>query len=123
MVTKMDMNNRKSVDLWLASTDIWLQSLGLLFRACDPLTYNCRRTREERASIIEDISNHTYYCQSVRDAIETDARPMTWDEWNELHQKDVVEGKPAYLDYIDHQEFGNVLTTIFNGMDVYPQRK
>lgn len=113
MALKMDMNNRKSVDSWLSSMDIWLQSLGLLFKSCAPLTYDCILTEAEQAALIKDISNHTYYCQSVQASIESETRPMTWDEWslNLVVEESSVSGLT-----IDIREFGDTLTNIFNGL-------
>lgn len=93
------------------TNDIWLQSLELLFAACVPLTWDCRRTAEAQSEIIKTISNYSYYCDSVRRAISVGKTPQTWDEWNA--NKISVEGQDAHLDPINTSEFEKILTDIF----------
>ena len=96
------------------SISVWLQSLGLLFQACEPLTYDCDRTDEEQAALISDIEKHTYYCSDVKAAIERCLKPETWDEWNN-EDESVVEERNIALEPIDRREFGDVLTKIYDG--------
>lgn len=106
MVRKMDTND---------SMNIWIQSLGLLFHACEPLTYDCDRTDEEQAALIRDIEKHAYYCQEVKDDIERGLMPETWDEWNNQYDDSVVEEADVTLEPIDRRGFGDVLTRIYDG--------
>ncbi|MCK9567671.1 hypothetical protein M0R72_01820 [Candidatus Pacearchaeota archaeon] len=105
----MDTNNMEPVA-------IWLQSLGLLFRACEPLTFDCRRSEKEQKALMQDIESHTYYCADVKEDMENERRPKTWDEWNDMRKTYVVEESSVGLEPIDTRDFGNVLTKIFNGM-------
>jgi hypothetical protein len=114
MVIKMDTNNE------------WLQALGLLFLACEPLVYDCLRTEEEQRELISNITTHTYYCYDVKRAIELGTKPKTWDEWNQ-RQKDfwnknlmfeVEEGK-THLDSIDTRSFGDTLTNLFSMLGIH----
>lgn len=98
---QMDMNN-------LDPVSIWLQSLGLLFQSCEPLTFDCLRTEEERSNLINDISSHAYYCSCVKRDIEKGKKPPTWDEWNsKVEEGGVVTNK------IDRREFSDLLTKMF----------
>jgi hypothetical protein len=105
MEIKMDMND---------SISIWIQSLGLLFQACEPLAYDCIRTEEEQTSLIRDIKKHTYYCHDVRNDIEKCVRPKAWDEWNR-DDDSVVEERGVAIEPIDRREFGDFLTKIYDG--------
>jgi hypothetical protein len=109
MVIKMDIHNE------------WLQSLGLLFLACEPLVYDCLRTEEEQRELVSNIKAHTYYCYDVKKAIELGTKPKTWDEWNQ-RQKDLMfeveEGK-THLDSIDTRSFGDTLTNLFSMLDIH----
>lgn len=42
-----------------------IQSLNLLFNACKPLTFDCRRSEKERSELISNITNYTYYCTDI----------------------------------------------------------
>jgi hypothetical protein len=112
MVIKMDTNNMEPVA-------IWLQSLGLLFRACEPLTHDCLRTEDERKVLIKEIELNTYYCADVKEDMENGRRPKTWDEWNDMRKTYVVEEGSARLEPIDTRDFGNTLTKIFSGMGIH----
>jgi hypothetical protein len=43
------------------SEDKWLQSLVLLFQACEPLTHDSLLTKEEFAERQRNIERHTFY--------------------------------------------------------------
>jgi len=108
MERKTDMNN---------SMPAWIQALGLLYQACEPLTYDCINTKKEIDALIKDIEKHAYFCHDVKNDIENGLTPETWDEWNgELDDGDksaVEEGKDS-LQPIDSREFGDVLTKIYH---------
>lgn len=102
------------------TNDIWVQSLGLLFIACEPLTYDCRRSEEESKDLYENISHHAYYCSCVKRDLERGIVPKTWDQWIDDQNKfkklmdsdnKIVE-KSVNLD-IDVRSFGNILTRLF----------
>ena len=94
------------------NTEIWLQSLGLLFNACKPLTYDCDRTDNEQKLLFDDIENHSYYCQSVKDDIDNGRRPKTLDEWNRKNCT-VEEAVVKPIANIDIRGFSNDLTKMF----------
>jgi hypothetical protein len=103
--------------------DIWIQSLGLLFVACEPLTYDCLRSKEENKILQDNISTHVYYCSSVKRDIGNGKVPKTWDQWIDSHNKfnelvnsdnKAVEAsvvKP--INNIDVRSFSDLLTRIF----------
>ena len=66
----------------MSKDEKWLQALGLLYTACEPLTYDCRFTPEEINLQRKNIIEHTYYCLYVRSEIEKGSDPLGWDEWN-----------------------------------------
>jgi hypothetical protein len=99
----MDMNN-------LAPVEIWLQSLGLLYKACEPLTFDCLRTEEEQSLLMKDITDHTYYCACVKRDVERGKKSESWDEWNSD-----VETVNVMVSKDDRQGFGDLLTKIFDG--------
>lgn len=108
MVEKMDMNDQMSA---------WIQALGLLYQACEPLVYDCIRTDEEQSNLIKDIEKHTYYCHDVKNDIEKGLIPAVWGEWNKLDEDDksVVEEGNASLQPINLREFGDIFTKIYHG--------
>jgi hypothetical protein len=99
----MDMNNLEPVE-------IWLQSLGLLYKACEPLTFDCLRTEEEQSLLMKDITDHAYYCSFVKYDVEKGKKPKTWDEWISG-----VEEFNVMVSNDDRQGFGDLLTKIFDG--------
>lgn len=104
MFTKMDTNN-------LGAVAIWLQSLGLLYKACEPLTYDLDLSSEDHKNLISDIERHAYYCSYVKDDMDKGILPKTWDDW--ASKKPEVEERNVRLDPIDSRSFGDVLTKIF----------
>jgi hypothetical protein len=109
---KMDISNMEPVS-------IWIQSLGLLFQACEPLTYDCIRSKTEYAALVRNIERHAYYCADVKDAIDNGRLPKTWDEWNNRGNVPVegvgkMVNEIGELEPIDTRGFSNTLTDIFN---------
>ena len=104
MEKKMDMND---------STSIWIQSLGVLFMACEQLTYDCYLSENEYKTLIKEIEHKTYYCADVKEDIENGRTPKTWDEWNKSDVEEVSVG----IDPVNSREFGDILTKIYNYVD------
>ena len=72
----------KKMDMKSQNDDKWLKSLGLLFQACEPLTYDCLLTNEEVKEQQYDIEHHTFYCLHVKLAIEDGVEALSFDEWS-----------------------------------------
>ena len=88
----MDLIN-KIKTFWQKKTDIiqakkpeeqdkWVIALALLFRACEPMTHDCLRTKQEREVLEDDIVDHVSYCLHVKDYLERDEEPLSWDDWS-----------------------------------------
>jgi hypothetical protein len=92
---------------------VWQHSLVLLYQACEPLVFDCRRSKEERDELIRNITDHTYYCHCVKRDIDHGVKPDTWDEW--CDENKAVEEQKASLESINTHEFGDLLTKIYNG--------
>jgi hypothetical protein len=108
------------------ASEKWLQALALLFQACEPLTHDCRFTKEEVKERDRSIERHTFYCLHVKMAIEDGVEPLSWDDWNDIEKRFKVEAQAftkkveelvptPKVDPINVQEFGNQLTKMFEG--------
>lgn len=94
--------------------EIWIQSLALLFQACEPLTYDCLRSEEEHQELINNIEKHSCYCSDVKYNIERGKVPPTWDEWNNSHSVENLEVENLEkIEPINIQEFSDILTSLF----------
>lgn len=109
----------------------WFHALDLLFKACQPLTYDSKLTAEEIKERSRNIEKHTFYCLHVKFAIEDGFEPLSWDEWSGREQHLQVSakvtriGRPGggggrslevkVLDPINIQEFSDDLTDMFGG--------
>jgi hypothetical protein len=82
------------------NVDKWLQSLGLLFQACEPLTYDCIRDKKESDELYRNIERHVFYCLHVKLAIKDGVEPISWDSWSEKEKSFNVSVKvtPLYTD-------------------------
>lgn len=105
----------------------WLQALGLLFIACEPLTHDCIRSKEEAEDLLSGIERHTFYCLHVKLAIEDGVEPVTWERWSGLEKKFTVtaevvdnEYQEKSLDPLEMQEFSDDLTNMFIPSGVRP---
>lgn len=107
---KMDISDPNS----LKSSVIWIQSLGLLFASCEPLTYDCLRTEDEYQALIDDISRHAYYCAHVKECLDHGNMPLTWDEWNNGYTSGVENGKLKPIEVVDVRSFCDIFTDMFN---------
>lgn len=76
--------------------DKWKQSLSLLFIACEPLTHDSIRSKQEQKELEDNISHHTFYCLYVKECIEQGKDPLDFNSWSTKNH------------------FGNVLTSMFN---------
>lgn len=109
-------------------TSEWMDSLTLLFRACEPLTDPCDYTQQQREAEVDNIERHTFYCLHVKLALQDGVRPLSWDEWSEKEKSFKVEARAVkgkadqkeddYCNkgnWVNRQEFGDELTAMFGG--------
>ena len=92
MGCKKNIFNIPEMETETKSEDKWLQSLVLLFQACEPLTHDSRLTKEEFAERQRNIERHTFYCLHVKLAIEDGVEPLSWDDWSDKEKRFEVEG-------------------------------
>jgi len=64
----------------------WLQALGLLYQACEPLTHDCILYADDIKTQRENIAHQTFYCMHVKGAIEDGITPLSYDEWDNRAQ-------------------------------------
>ena len=101
-----------------SQNEIWLQSLGLLFNACEPLTYDCMRTEEEQKELYKNIEHYTHYCAEVKRDIDSGKIPVTFDAWEEIQNEFIQlptteSNKDFWIDLDDRVSKSNLTPTEF----------
>jgi len=65
----------------------WLQSLALLYEACEQLLTFCLHTKEEEKAMRSEIERKTYYCTHVKLAIQDSEKSTSWDDWSDKESR------------------------------------
>lgn len=97
------------------SLEKWTQALTLLFEASRPLTFDCRRTKEEVKALDKSVFDHILYCEHVKGAIEDGVEPLSWDDWSSKAASFEVKAiaRPVRVTPEDLQQLANDLTRVF----------
>jgi hypothetical protein len=101
----------KDLKTWLkkkptkeALDERWVQSLALLYQACEPLTYDCKWREEDLKKQRDEIREATFQCYFIKEAIE-----------KEIKASEVEEETPTTIEPINVREFSDELTEMFRG--------
>lgn len=93
--------------------DKFVQALGLLYLACEPLTYDCILTGEEIKARQDLIEHHTFYCKHVELAIQDGVEPLSFGEWSKKAKAFQVNATAYKIDLIDIKDFSDRFTEMF----------
>lgn len=101
----------KDLKAWLkkkptreALDERWVQSLAMLYQACEPLTYDCDWSDEDLWKQQDEIREAAFRCYFVKEALE-----------NEIRNQEVEAETPPTIEPINVREFSDELTEMFRG--------